>query len=296
MNLNIKILGIDIGSILVEALIYTACFLTLINIKLFIKKKNIQSIIKVIVSMIVILFVAFPTARARFISGTVYLGIFLFFKKTFKNKNTFKIVFVTLFLIIMPYLSSVRYNTSISDGLQNFILVNPYEYLIKGDSTAYIMGLSGIQYLNENDLLYGKQMISNILFFIPRSIWPEKMVSLGSWLAEYNNHSHYNMDSPLFIEFFIDFGYIGLVVFTSITAFICSKLDYKFWNICMKSDSNYLLKYLYPFILILFFFINRGAFMSTFPRLVNLLLGFLLARILYKNYKIKILDNMNCML
>lgn len=287
-SVKLMVMGVDLGTIITEALIYMSCFMVLVNVCSFRENKNLSRITRSIISFIILFLIVFPTAKPRFITGSVYLGIFLFLKKRFKNKNTFTIIFIVSFLLIMPSLSNARMHNSVVETLENFKIANPYEYLIKGDTTSYVMGLSGVQYLESNNFLYGKQMISNILFFIPRSLWPDKLASLGSWLADYSNHTHNNMDSPLFMEFFVDYGYIGLILFTSIMALICSKLDYKYWNICINSDENYFFKYVYPFLVIIFFFLNRGAFMSTFARTVNLIAGFSLVLLVFKSYKIRI--------
>ncbi len=284
-----KIYSIDYNlvnfiAIFLEVIIYSACFLIIQNLEYYKQKKHYNKTV-LLFSFIPLLMIIFPTSRARFIVGTVYLGMYLNLKRNFKRKKSFIISILLMLIIVLPIFSAARSYASLNDFLENANIKDSYYYLIYGDFSAYTMALAGIKYVKVEGYMYGKQMISNLLFFVPRKLWPQKMVSLGATIADYFNHTHNNMDSPLIIEFYVDFGIIGLILFTILLAIICARTDLLYWE--TLNNDRYLHKYIYPFIVIIFIFINRGAFMSTFSRMVNILVGFLLVTPLYYKKIIK---------
>ncbi|WP_028783986.1 O-antigen polymerase [Thalassobacillus devorans] len=261
--------------IILEASLFSACLLLLLNIDYSRTKHYVFKWAVYIFSFLYLLTLIFPTSRARFLIGAIYLGTFLYVRSNTANKKILIIFLIVGFLFVMPILSDIRNVTNAGELLTSFSLDIDYEYFIKGDFSPYAIALATIEYVKIEGLMYGRQMLSNLLFFVPRNIWPEKEYSLGYTIADYYDHVINNMASPLVIEFFVDFGVAGLIIFTAVMALISGRLDRLYWSLA-KMDRKYLFNYIYPYVVLIFLFINRGAFMSTFSRLVYLLMGFMM--------------------
>ncbi len=68
-------------------------------------------------------------------------------------------------------------------------------------------------------------MLGTLLFWMPRSVWPDKPLDTGVMLAEYKEYGFTNLSSPLWGEFFIDFGWVGLVAGMLLVGYWARRLD-----------------------------------------------------------------------
>ena len=86
-------------------------------------------------------------------------------------------------------------------------------YQSSGDFDGFQSIINTVIYVNTYGFSYGNQIISSILSFIPRSIWASKADPTGSVAASAAGYEYVNISAPLPAEFFIDFGFIGLIYF-----------------------------------------------------------------------------------
>lgn len=234
------------------------CCMTFIY--LYKTKKTTLYLIGMVASLVFALLAIPPTGVARFLSGSFYGAIFLYSFPAFRRGRKFLILMFFFILIVFPLLNNFRY----MDGnlLSVFDILNGLSSNFQAaDFDAYTMLLYTIQYVSDFGYSYGNQLIGTLTFFIPRSIWPTKPIGTGNMIVEnmlipING----NVSEPLFAEFYINFGYLGLVLFSIMTGCIFKTLDSLYWN---HSSVGQYLKMIYPFLSLITIFICRGDMMST---------------------------------
>lgn len=86
------------------------------------------------------------------------------------------------------------------------------------DYDAYQMFMQTIKHVSNFDFLYGKNIITAICCMVPRSIWPAKLDPSGLIIADAYGASFSNLSCPLFAEFYLSLGVIGIVIFTYLFA------------------------------------------------------------------------------
>jgi len=112
----------------------------------------------------------------------------------------------------------------------------------------------------------GRQLLGVIFFFIPRQIWPGKPEHSGIVIADNLNLSYSNISVNFFAEGYINFGFIGILLFIIIIAFLNARMDNFFWKKCNGIlFNNPLFTCLYLVIFGMEFFILRGALLGAYP-------------------------------
>ena len=131
-----------------------------------------------------------------------------------------------------------------------------------------------IGYVYENGLSYGFQLLSALLFFVPRSIWVSKPLSTGQLIGEdlIDNYgfNFSNLSNPLVSEAYINFGYLGIFFFAVIFSYVLVKMLH--W---LKSE-NELKKIMSFYLAIHLLFLLRGDFTNGFSYYIGTLFGVLL--------------------
>lgn len=219
------------------------------------------SIILLIISLIAV----FPTSLSRNAVVMFWLPVVLLILwKFFRRKNIFLLVMLVGYFVIFPFLDNFRYfNGKISF---NFSL----DYL----NTMNFDAGQNFLYVIKNDIVTnGRQLLGALLFFIPRSIWPNKPLGSGAFVAGFSPGSFSNIAMPYFGEGYVNFGYFGILFFTLVISYISAKMDKSFWN---KTKSEFVLNDGYFLIMVgSFTFILRGDLMSSIAYTSGFLLTYL---------------------
>lgn len=67
--------------------------------------------------------------------------------------------------------------------------------------------------LNSEIITYGNQLLGVLLFWVPRSIWSNKPIGSGAFMAEITNLDFSNISMNYFAEGYINFGVFGMFLF-----------------------------------------------------------------------------------
>lgn len=235
------------------------CCMTFISI--YKRKRTTSSLIGMIGSLLLALFTIPPTGVARFLSGAFYGAIVLYAFPTFSKGRKFLTLMFFFLLIIFPLLNNFRF----TDGniLSVFDVVNGLSNNFQAaDFDAYTMLLYTVQYVSDYGYTYGNQMLGTLGFFIPRSIWGSKPIGTGNMIVDSMLIPvPGNLSEPIFAEFYINFSYIGLIIFSVILGCILKTVDHMYWH---QKQSKIYLQMIYPFLSLITIFICRGDLMSTF--------------------------------
>ncbi|HHX69333.1 MAG TPA: oligosaccharide repeat unit polymerase, partial [Gallicola sp.] len=203
-----------------------------------------------------------PLGMARFSAAAMYIPLFLLIIPILRKKNVFSIVFILGLLLVFPFLNNFRnftgneinfgfnfgmFSEGHFDSYQNFALV-----------------------VSENIVTWGRQLVGVILFWIPRSIWADKPIGSGGFIAEDQGFTFSNVSCNYFAEGYINFGYVGILIFIIALSYITAKLDKMYWTISVYSKNNYF-NVIYYVLIGMLFFVLRGDLMSSFAYTIGFL-------------------------
>lgn len=256
--------GIEIQeSSIAEELIFTkiirpipwACFVIG-----FISKKRKQILMLLFILMLITIF---PTGLDRNATAMYWIPIVvLVFSRIIKGNRFIWFMFISLF-VIFPFFDNFRH----FNGIIKFKIDLAYLDSMNLDASQLFMAT-----IATNTVTYGSQLLGAILFFVPRAIWPTKPIGSGYFLATSNGGWFTNVSMPFFSEGFINFGFLGILIFISIIATVCSIADKKYWRSPLTLKSGY-----YLILLGAIIFIMRGDLMSSFAFTVGIMLSYTLA-------------------
>jgi len=195
---------------LAKTIVYVLLIVTLAY-KIYDRKSN-----KPIYFLIFILFIFTtiennPIATPRFQVGTILLGLYFIFPWN-KHKAIIAIYGLLLGLIIIfPFADLFRASNhpslevSIeSHGSMNQIAKNP-------DYDSFQQVMNGMRMVQRDGFQYGRQITGALLFWVPRSMWPQKAEPTGVLIAEKNGYLFTNLSAPLWIEFYVDGGWLLVI-------------------------------------------------------------------------------------
>lgn len=210
---------------------------------------------------------AMPTAIPRFLVAALYIPLIIFlFKKIFIKKFIFTISIIGGLFIVFPFLDNFRYFYS-----PYFEIGINFDFLNHGHFDAY---QNFVRAVSIDLITYGNQLLGAILFWFPRSYWPDKPEGTGFLLANLENLSLNNISFPLIAEGYVNFGISGVMLFCFLLGLFLSNVDRAFWR-----DNKYELSGLstVPYLLSfgLLFMLLRGNLLSSLAYSVGVLASFL---------------------
>lgn len=222
------------------------------------KKKDIIFFLLIIIALVT----NFPLSLPRFYVAALYLPLFFsFYTKSIKNDILMKSCLILAVLYLFPFLNQGRTATSIEEI--SFNLGDSYEMFLEGHFDSY---QNFARVITNNTVTFGQQLWGVLCFWVPRSIYINKPIGSGGYIANLYGLDFDHISLNYWGEGWINFGIIGVILFSLILAYIHASFDYKYWNL----KSSYLFKIIYFTYLGLIFFILRGDLISCFAYTVGL--------------------------
>lgn len=207
---------------------------------------------------ILMLFSMFPTSLARYAMVLYWLPVALLLFPQLYRRNLLVSLFIVGLLFVFPFLGNFRYYSGALSFGFSFDYLNTLNY----DASQEFM------ILMKYDLItYGKQLLGALLFFVPRSFWPGKPIGSGATLAGLQPGAWTNISMPFIAEGYINFGMVGIFIFTIVLALLAALFDKAYWY---ARDTNHK-KSFAPFYFVIVgisVFFMRGDLMSSFSFLV----------------------------
>lgn len=196
-----------------------------------------------------VLFYPFYGSVSRYLIFGSYLCILTLFCSNFKIKSIFFAMFIFGFLVLFSSFNYFKYN----NRLEGFSI--SFSNLDAEDFDAYQLIMIAIKYTQNRGCLFGKNVLSAILCFIPRSIWSNKCLPSGEIMFDFYGATFTNVSCPVIGEAYISFGIIGILIFSGLLGYAFKRLD----NSISKSYSHFI------FIIISGFeiYLLRGALLPT---------------------------------
>jgi hypothetical protein len=171
-----------------------------------------------------------PISNARFWAFAVVLAFF--FTWRFSVRPAVIAAFVTVFavssLVVFPYLDQYRYSESSIQkyGLHVNQYTEPVDYVLAKTDYASVTDVAVvIRAVDHDGHTWGRQLLGAALFWMPRSVWPDKPVNTANIVADDIGFPNRNLDSPLWAEGYVDFGWVGTAVLLAGVGLITRRLD-----------------------------------------------------------------------
>ena len=267
----------------------------------YLKEKNTITT-NTIISFLILIFLLIllfifknPFTEKRNALGPIYITlIYLFYPKLINsNAKMFLFLFVSM-ILFFPIMSAFTHvEASFGEILAKpQLILNSFVDsggIVKTFNTlhydAYANILATVEYVSVTGYSFGYQLLSTLLFFIPRSIWTSKPLStgevVGNYLIEEHNFTFNNLSNPMVSEGFINFGIIGVILM----ALLLSYFIVKFINWLNSYDS---LKRIIAFYFALhLIFLLRGDFTNGVVYFIGTFIGvFLIPKIIIKLFRI----------
>lgn len=164
-----------------------------------------------------------PIATARFATAAIYLPILFVSTRMIWKKNFFSVFFISAFLVIWPLMNVFRRFGESEMG--DFTL--SFDLFKQVDMDAFQNFANVIKY----DLVtFGHQLLGNIFFWVPRSLWDTKPTGSAFFLADKCKYDFSNVSCCYFAEGYINFGVLGTLLFAAFLAIISARFDVLFWQ------------------------------------------------------------------
>lgn len=102
---------------------------------------------------------------------------------------------------------------------------NIAEVLSTKDFDQLSMTANGVWYVAIHGHTFGTQLLGSLFFWVPRQIWSGKSLDTGVLIGNALDATNTNLSSPLWIELWIDFGLVGVIIGFAIFGLGSARLD-----------------------------------------------------------------------
>jgi hypothetical protein len=150
-----------------------------------------------------------PISSARYISGTAMFAAATAFG-LFATKQHFRLTtcgFLAGMIVIFPLADAFRYSRHVE--LKS---TNPIQSLLSGDYDSFAQLMNGYLVGAREGIVPGKQFSGVLLFWLPRTWWTNKPLDTGPYIANVRGYAFTNLSAPLWIEFYLNGGWLLLAV------------------------------------------------------------------------------------
>lgn len=165
-----------------------------------------------------------PVNSARYIFGTVLLAMLGAFG-AYATVNRFRIVSLgAIFGMVYLFPMADMFRRSLDPTAET---QNPLESMLSGDFDSFAQITNTIEYVSDKGIVWGDQLLGVLFFWVPRSIWPNKAFDTGTMIGEWKGYFFTNLSAPLWAEFYINGGWVLLVLGMLLLGVAIGRLDRK---------------------------------------------------------------------
>lgn len=140
---------------------------------------------------------------------------------------------VIVALVVFPFADRFRYDDANFRPVQT---TSPLEPLALKDYDQVGMFANAITYVRSGSgHAFGRQMVSSVLFAVPRSVWPDKPMDTGVMVGQWMGATNTNLSSPVWAELWIDFGPVGMVAGFVAMGYAAARVDRRYARRAVRS-------------------------------------------------------------
>ena len=223
-----------------------------------------------------------PFSGARSIIFFLYFGLFIILarhKMSSYPKLFGGILFAGIFASEVQNLVRSFFSTGSDFALAGL------NYFFQGHFDGFEMLGHTISHVNSQSVEFGFPFLSAVFFWVPRSIWPDKGIGSGDFIAlehiaktEFVDFANFSM--PLVGEAYLNFGMLGVCFLIFLVGWLCGKEDGRFHTVrkfetsmAVKKPFEPLWLWRYGALLGIFLFVCRGDLLSGLSFCVGILLA-----------------------
>lgn len=231
-----------------------------------------------LVGMLVLNYAAnYPPGQLRLWLGTILIApAFAVTRWKSRAVAMWILALVVVCVIVFPNSDIFKRSQSVDASLDSLSLTEQpiQQFINKGDFDVLQQTANGVVYVQRFDYMYGRNLVGAVLFWVPRSLWADKPRGTGVTVPCALGYQFCNLSAPLWMEFYVAFGLIGVFILTAFYGFFSAKADQKYCEQQKASSSVNVFDFLIPFLAAFQFFILRGDLMNAlaFPALTILLI------------------------
>ncbi|MDL5352759.1 hypothetical protein [Microbacterium sp. zg-YB36] len=93
------------------------------------------------------------------------------------------------------------------------------------DFDGFQQVVNTLSYVQTHGLAAGHHLLSAVLFFVPRSVWPDKATIASADVATHAGYSFTNLSLPIHAELYLQFGGVGIIVGMVLLGMLASRVD-----------------------------------------------------------------------
>ncbi|OOY22033.1 hypothetical protein BMI86_05770 [Thioclava sp. DLFJ5-1] len=199
----------------------------------------------------------FPTGVARYMVAYTYIPVLLIMVPSARKGFNFALVFLLSLLFVFPFLNQFRH----FDGFSRIGLLPSQDFFFAAHFDAFENFASAF---DAHFVTGGYQLLGALLFFVPRTFWPDKPVGSGYQLSENAGYIFNNISMPFLGEGYVNFGFFGIILFAAFIGYAMVGADRTLERQVQSGmQINYHTSVLY-FLFGALFFILRGDLLSSF--------------------------------
>ena len=201
------------------------------------------------VFLLLTLLSCFPSALSRGLLAVLYIPLLILFIPVLQKGINYVLMYLTGLLLVFPLFNNLRY---LNEGVFafNFELFN----------SAHFDAFQNLALLiNEDIVTHGRQLLGDILFFVPESLWAGRPHGTGHLLGETVGYSYLNVSMPYVGEGYANWGYWGIALFLIVIVLVNAFFD----SHKTRANLNRPLQLLYFIGLGFEFYLMRGDLWSS---------------------------------
>ncbi len=148
------------------------------------------------------------------------------------------------------------------------------------DYDQMTMIANSVWYANVFGHTDGSQLVSDVLFFVPHSVWPGRATDTGVLIGEAMSVPNLNLSAPMWVEFWLDFSWLGLIIGFLAFGWISARWDDLFVHLRRRRrlTSPALLDLALPLFAGYEFILLRGSILQAVGRMAVMLILLLVVR------------------
>lgn len=193
-------------------------FLPFICVAFYLINRN-KTIFKVLILIIPMLLVLFPTGLPRNFSALIYITLLLITFPVLRSGNRLPFFVLIGLIFVFPLLENFR-----SYYANEYEFIPSFDFFLAAHFDSYQSFAIAYQY---KIITFGYQLLGPILFFIPRIYWDAKPIGSGHFVAHMFDLPFTNISSNIYAEAYINFGVIGCIFFSIMLGFFGGKFSYQ---------------------------------------------------------------------
>lgn len=166
-----------------------------------------------------------PVSTARFVVGTYAIAYLIIIGSHYFPQSlgrTYALLMPFIFAVLFPMIDVFRHS---SDNI-SIAGADVFEvFATKGDFDSFQLVMDAGRLVADRGVALGLQFIGSLGFFVPRAIWSGKPEPTGIVLGDWGGRENVNLAAPLWIEFYIDWWWLGVIFGMGALGFFCRRIE-----------------------------------------------------------------------